>query len=167
MLYPIILPNTLVRPVLRLKKPHKFHCRTFRCGVVPPQHSICSRLRSNPAGFKYCAFLRPTFVGVVKAVELLPQQLSVWVLKPGSEIPVSLFPFLDRGNHSRGSQNGVLVISWALGSAQANLRFAHLQLRLKQQPLRSRDGNGNCSRRDSDVELPVSHGLLSVSGMFS
>jgi hypothetical protein len=44
------------------------------CGVVPPQHSICSRLRSNPVGFEYCAFLRPAFVGVVKAVELLPQQ---------------------------------------------------------------------------------------------
>jgi hypothetical protein len=38
-----------------------------------PQHSICSRLRPNPVGFKYCAFLRPAFVGVVKAVELPPQ----------------------------------------------------------------------------------------------
>jgi len=47
-----------------------------RVGVVArfPQHSICSRLRSNLAGFEYCAFLRPAFVGVVKAVELLPQQ---------------------------------------------------------------------------------------------
>jgi hypothetical protein len=33
------------------------------------------------------------------------------------------------------------------GSAQANLRFAHLLLRLKQQLLRSKDGNGNLSKR--------------------
>jgi hypothetical protein len=39
--------------------------------------------------------------------------------------------------------------------AQAKLRFAHLQLRLKQQLLRSKDRNGNCSYRDSDVEIPV------------
>ena len=44
------------------------------CGVVLPQHSICSRLRLNLVGFEYCAFLRPAFVGVVKAVEPLPQQ---------------------------------------------------------------------------------------------
>jgi hypothetical protein len=41
------------------------------------------------------------------------------------------------------------------GSAQAKLRFAHLQLRLKQQLLRSKDGNGNCSCRDSDVDFPA------------
>jgi hypothetical protein len=29
-----------------------------------PQRSMCSKLRSNPAGFKYCAFLRPAFIGV-------------------------------------------------------------------------------------------------------
>jgi hypothetical protein len=43
--------------------------------------------------------------------------------------------------------------------SQARLRlgsgFAHLQLRLKQQLLRSKDRNGNCSCRDSDVEYPV------------
>src|SRR2546423_15111531 len=51
--------------------------RYARCrGVVPPQHSICSRLRSNPVGFEYCAFLRPAFVGIVKAVELLPQHAA-------------------------------------------------------------------------------------------
>ena len=37
-----------------------------------PQLSIYSRLRSNPVGFEYCAFLRTAFV----AVELLPQQNS-------------------------------------------------------------------------------------------
>jgi hypothetical protein len=46
------------------------------------------------------------------------------------------------------------------GSAQAKLRFAHLQLGLRQQLLRSKDGNGNCSCRDSDVEFPV---LLTAS----
>ena len=35
---------------------------------------------------------------------------------------------------------------------RANLRIPHLQLRLKQQLLRSKNGNGNCSCRDSDVE---------------
>src|SRR5580698_9853413 len=40
-------------------------------------------------------------------------------------------------------------------SAQAKFRFAHLQLRLKQQLLMAKDGNGNCSCRDSDVEFPV------------
>ena len=74
-------------------------------------------------------------------------------------IPVSLFPFLDRGNYSRGSKNGVLALG--SGSAQAKLRFAHPQLRLKQQLLRSKDGNGNCSCRDSDVEFPVVPDLLS------
>src|SRR3981081_2371938 len=34
--------------------------------------------------------------------------------------------------------------------------LAHPQLRLKQQQLRSKDGNGKCSCRDSDVECPVS-----------
>jgi hypothetical protein len=48
-----------------------------------------------------------------------------------------------------------LVTSLGSGSAQANLRFDHLQVRLKQQLVRSKDGNGNCSCRDSDVELPV------------
>lgn len=43
------------------------------CGMVPSQHSTY-RLRSNPVGFEYCAFLRPTFVGVVKAVKPPPQQ---------------------------------------------------------------------------------------------
>ena len=70
-------------------------------------------------------------------------------------IPVSLFPFLDRGNYSRGSKNRVLVTSYS-GSAQAMLRFAHLQLRLKQQLLRSKDRNRNSLYRDSDVECPVS-----------
>ena len=41
------------------------------------------------------------------------------------------------------------------GSAQAKLRFTHLPLRLKQQLLRSEDGNRNCLCRDSDVEFPV------------
>ena len=75
-------------------------------------------------------------------------------------IPASLFPFLDRGNYSRGSKNGVLVNKLGSGSAQAKVRFAHLQLRLKQQLLRSKDGNGNCSCRDSDVECPVIDVLL-------
>jgi hypothetical protein len=39
------------------------------------------------------------------------------------------------------------------GSAQAKLSFAHLRLRLKQQPLRSKDGNENCSCRDSDSNI--------------
>jgi len=38
---------------------------SFCCGVVPPQHSICSRVGSNPVGFEYCVFLRPVFVGVL------------------------------------------------------------------------------------------------------
>jgi hypothetical protein len=71
-------------------------------------------------------------------------------------IPASLFPFLDRGNYSRGSKNGGPCHKLGSASAQAKLRFAHLQLRLKQQLLRSKDGNGNCSCRDSDVEFPVS-----------
>jgi hypothetical protein len=45
-------------------------------------------------------------------------------------------------------------------AAQPRLRlsssFSHLQLRLKQQLLRSKDGNGICLCRDSDVESPVS-----------
>jgi hypothetical protein len=40
-------------------------------------------------------------------------------------------------------------------AAQARLRFPHLQVKLKQQLLRSKDGNGNCSCRDSDIEFPV------------
>lgn len=35
------------------------------------------------------------------------------------------------------------------------LRLAHLQLRLMQQQLRSKGGNGKCTCRHSDVELPV------------
>jgi hypothetical protein len=73
-----------------------------------------------------------------------------------------LFPFLDHCNYSRGTKNGVLIISSAQarlrlgsGSAQAKLRLLNLQLRLKQQPLRSKHGNGNCSCRDSDVVFPV------------
>jgi hypothetical protein len=69
--------------------------------------------------------------------------------------PASLFPFLDRGNYSRGSKNGVSA------SAQAKLRFAHLLLRLKQQLLRSKDGNGNCSCRDSDVDHAETYSPLS------
>ena len=41
------------------------------------------------------------------------------------------------------------------GSAQANLRFAHIQVRLRQQLIRSKDGNGNSSCQDSDIEYPV------------
>jgi hypothetical protein len=41
------------------------------------------------------------------------------------------------------------------GSAQAKLGFAHLEVRLKQQLLRSEDRNVNCSCRDSDLEFPV------------
>jgi hypothetical protein len=67
-------------------------------------------------------------------------------------IPASLFPFFDRGNYSRDGKNGVLIISLA----QARLRFAYPQLRLKQQLLRSYDGNGNCSCGDSDVEFAES-----------
>jgi hypothetical protein len=48
------------------------------------------------------------------------------------------------------------------GFAQAPLRFAHPQLRLKQQLLRSKDGNGNCSCRDSDVEFPVTQAFAVV-----
>jgi hypothetical protein len=43
----------------------------------------------------------------------------------------------------------------ASGSAQGKGRLPHLHLRLKQQLLRSQNGNGNCSYRDSDVEYPV------------
>jgi|SRR5271156_1091148 len=50
------------------------------------------------------------------------------------------------------------------GSAQAKLKFTHLQLRLKQKLLRSKDGNGNCSCRDSDVEFPVSARYLQIRG---
>ena len=66
-------------------------------------------------------------------------------------ILASLFLFLESGNYSRGSKNESL----GSGSAQSNLRFAHPQVRLKQQLLRSKDGNGNCSCRDSDVEFAV------------
>jgi hypothetical protein len=38
--------------------------------------------------------------------------------------------------------------------ARAVLRNAHPRLRLKQQQLRSKDGNGKWSRRHSDVRLP-------------
>jgi hypothetical protein len=38
------------------------------------------------------------------------------------------------------------------GSDQAKVRFAHIQVRLRQQLLRSKDGNGSSSCRDSDVE---------------
>jgi hypothetical protein len=51
-----------------------------------PQHGIYSRLRSNPVGFEYCAFLGPAFVGVVKAVKPLPQQ-QVWTKFPDATIP--------------------------------------------------------------------------------
>src|SRR6266480_7209359 len=34
-------------------------------------------------------------------------------------------------------------------------QVAHPQLRLEQQELMSKDGNGKCPRRDSDIELPV------------
>jgi hypothetical protein len=71
-------------------------------------------------------------------------------------IPASLFPFLDRGNYSRGSKKQGPCHKQGSGSAQAQLRFAHLQLRLIQQLLKSKDGNGNCSCQDSDVECPVS-----------
>jgi hypothetical protein len=67
-------------------------------------------------------------------------------------IPASLFLFLNSGNYSRGGKNGSL----SSGSTQSNLRFAHPQVRLKQQLLRSKDGNGNCLCRDSDAESPVS-----------
>jgi hypothetical protein len=56
--------------------------------MVPPQHSICSRLRSNPVGFEYCAFLRPAPVGVVKAVELQPQQITRIFTPCGPSVPV-------------------------------------------------------------------------------
>jgi hypothetical protein len=60
--------------------------------------------------------------------------------------------------------------SWLLrlpsGLSQAGVRLAsgqghapHLHLRLKQQLLGSKDGNGNCSCRDSDIEYPVSFHL--------
>jgi hypothetical protein len=38
--------------------------------------------------------------------------------------------------------------------------FSHLPVRLKQQLLRSKDRNGNCSCRDSDVVFPVVDFLL-------
>jgi hypothetical protein len=44
----------------------------------------------------------------------------------------------------------------ALLAAQASLRL----VRLRQQLLRSKDGNGNCPYRDSDVEFAVSVGCL-------
>jgi hypothetical protein len=75
----------------------------------------------------------------------------------------SLFLFLDSGNYSRGSKNGSL----GLGSAQSNLGFAHSQVRLKQQLLRSKDGNGNCSCRDSDVEFAVPLGQRCDEGQLS
>jgi hypothetical protein len=62
-----------------------------------------------------------------------------------TNIPASLFPFLERGNYSRGGKNGGPCHKLGSGSAQAKVRFAHLQLRLKQQLLRSKDRNGNCS----------------------
>jgi hypothetical protein len=55
----------------------------------------------------------------------------------------------------------------ASGSPQGKVRFAHLQVRLKQQLLRSKDGNGNCSCRDSDVVLPVRAGLPSPHHTFT
>jgi hypothetical protein len=51
------------------------------------------------------------------------------------------------------------------GPAPGNLRFGHLQVRLKQQLLRSRDGNGNCSCRDSDVELPEVRSVTEVKSL--
>jgi hypothetical protein len=43
------------------------------------------------------------------------------------------------------------------------LRLAHPQLKLKQQLLRSKYGNGNSSYRDSDVEYPVPLGISAIS----
>jgi hypothetical protein len=116
----------LVRLVLRSKKQHKFH-------------------------HLYVPYSKQQFHWLVNGLKFVG--LLAWVQKLGAQksIPANLFPFLDRGNYSRAGKNGVLVTSWA----QARLRFAHLQLRLKQQLLRSKDRNGNCSCRDSDVEYAV------------
>ena len=45
--------------------------------------------------------------------------------------------------------------------------FAHPQLRLKQQLLRSKDGNGNCSCGDFDVEFAISSGVLALCFAFA
>ena len=63
------------------------------------------------------------------------------------------FLFSDHGNYSRDSKNGVFYHKLGSASGQTDLRSGHLQLRLKQQLLRSKDGNGNCSCRDSDVDF--------------
>ena len=42
---------------------------------------------------------------------------------------------------------GLTYLAWPI--------FAHPQLNQKQQPLRFKDRNGKCLRRDSDIEMPV------------
>jgi hypothetical protein len=46
--------------------------------------------------------------------------------------------------------------------AQAVLRNGRLRLKLKKQPLRPKEGNGNFSYRDSDVELSVSSNAFCI-----
>jgi hypothetical protein len=57
------------------------------------------------------------------------------------------------GETKAGPLRPLSTIGHLLGlTCSAWLRFAHPQLRLKQQQLRSKDGNRKCSCRDSDVE---------------
>jgi hypothetical protein len=84
----------LVRLVLRSKKQHKFH-------------------------HLYVLYSKQQFHWLVNGLEFVGP--LAWVQKLGAQksIPANLFPFLNRGNYSRGGKNGVLVTSWA----QARLRF--------------------------------------------
>jgi hypothetical protein len=70
-------------------------------------------------------------------------------------IPDLLFPILAAGgSRSRGAQTAPVHSPW-LTSLDSLLSLAHPQLRLEQQQLRPKDGNGKFSYQDSDVVLTV------------
>jgi hypothetical protein len=59
-----------------------------------------------------CIFLQQTTISLVSArVEVVRPFGMGPKTGPQISIPARLFPFLDRGNYSRGSKNGVLVTS--------------------------------------------------------
>jgi hypothetical protein len=90
-----------------------------------------------------------------------------WAVSTADRLTVARETSLGAKNNWPGQQDeqkGLLlgIAATIAGVAKKRVPVAHPQLRVKQQLLRSKDGNGNSSCRDSDVELP---GTLGFTGL--